>query len=103
MAYRCLSCGELKKVPFSCKSSSPLSCAKIYTDKWVDYIGRALFSGMKYRHVVLTVPKQFRKWFYHSPHLLSELAKSGHAFFQDVVSYWTGEQVDVGSIISLRC
>jgi len=102
MAYRCLSCGELKKVPFSCKSNFCLSCAKIYTDEWVDYIGRALFTGMKYRHVVLTVPEQFRKWFYHNPHLLSELMKSGHAFFQDAVSYWLKEQVDVGSVVVLQ-
>ena len=36
MAYRCLHCGELKKVPFSCKSSFCLSCARVYTEQWVD-------------------------------------------------------------------
>jgi len=28
--------------------------------------------------------------------------KSGHAFFQDVVSYWLKEQVDVGSVVVLQ-
>lgn len=102
MAYRCLYCGEVKKVPFSCKSSFCLSCAKIYTDEWVDYISKALFTGMRYRHVVLTVPEQFRKWFYHHPDLLSELMKTGHAFFQDVVSRWLKEPVDVGSAVVLQ-
>lgn len=102
ISYRCLQCGEVKKIPFSCKSSFCLSCAKIYTEEWVDYIGGALFTGMRYRHVVLTVPEQFRRWFYHNPRLWSELMKSGHAFFQEVVSYWLKEQVDVGSVVVLQ-
>ena len=30
ISYRCLQCGEVKGIPFSCKSSFCLSCAKIY-------------------------------------------------------------------------
>ena len=102
MAYRCLSCGEMKKIPFSCKSSFCLSCAKIYTDEWVDYIGEALFAGMRYRHVVLTVPERFRKWFYHDSSLLSRFMKTGHTFFQDVVSDWLKEEIAVGSAVVLQ-
>ncbi len=102
MSYRCLSCGEVKKVPFSCKSSFCLSCAKIYTDEWVNYIGRTLFIGVRYRHLVLTIPEQFRKWFYHNADLLGQLMKTGHLFFQDVVSYWLKEPVDVGSAVVLQ-
>jgi hypothetical protein len=101
-AYRCLQCRELKKVPFSCKSSFCLSCAKVYTDDWVDYISGALFPGMRYRHVVPTVPERFRKWFYHNPDLLDALMKTGHAFFQDVVSFWVKEPVEVGSSVVLQ-
>jgi hypothetical protein len=102
MAYRCLSCGEVKKVPFSCKSNFCLSCAKIYTDEWVDYISNALFNGMRYRHIVLTVPQAFRKYFYHNSALLSEFMKTGHAFLHDVVSHWVKEPVDVGSAVVLQ-
>lgn len=102
ISYRCLECGEVKKVPFSCKSSFCLSCAKIYTDEWVDYIGEALFTGMRYRHVVLTVPERFRKWFYHNSLLLSRFMRTGHAFFQDVVSDWLKEKVEVGSVVVLQ-
>jgi len=102
MAYRCLWCGEVKKVPFSCKSSFCLSCAKIYTDEWVDYIGKALFKGIRYRHVVLTMPEILRKWFYQNPDLLSELMKAGHAFLQDAISYWIKEPVDIGNGIVLQ-
>lgn len=102
MSYRCLHCGEEKRVPFSCKSSFCLSCAKIYTDEWADYISRTLFAGMRYRHVVLTVPEQFRKWFYHNPDVLNEFMKTGYIFFQDAVSYWLKESVEVGSAIALQ-
>jgi len=102
ISYRCLHCGEVKRVGFSCKSSFCLSCAKIYTDKWVEYIARALFKGMRYRHVVLTVPEQFRRWFYHNPELMSEFMKTGHEFFEDVVSYWLKETVEVASGVVLQ-
>ena len=102
ISYRCLLCGEVKKISFSCKCSFCFSCAKIYTDKWVDYISEALFTGMRYRHVVLTVPEQFRKWFYDNFHLLSELMRIGHAFFHDVVNHWFKESVDVGSVVVLQ-
>ena len=54
----------MKKVPFSCKSSFCLTCAKLYTDQWVEYISRTLFPGVRYRHIVLTVPESLRKYFY---------------------------------------
>lgn len=102
MAYRCLHCGELKRVPFSCKSSFCLSCAKVYTDQWVEYINRVLFRGMKYRHVVLTIPEELRKWFQEDARLLGQLMKAGHAFYEDVVSCWVKETVEVGSVVVLQ-
>ena len=102
MAYRCLHCGELKRVPFSCKSSFCLSCAKVYTEQWVEYINKALFRGMKYRHLVLTIPEELRKWFWEDARLLGQLMKAGHAFYEDVVSYWVKETVEVGSVVVLQ-
>lgn len=102
ISYICLGCGEEKRVPFSCKSSFCLTCAKIYTDEWVEYIGKALFKGMRYRHLVLTVPERLRKWFCHKPELLSELMREGHKFFEEAVSYWLKEPVAVGSVVVLQ-
>ena len=102
IAYRCMHCGELKRIPFSCKSSFCLSCAKVYTEEWVDYINKALFRGMKYRHVVLTIPEELRKWFRDDTRLLGTLMKTGHAFYEDVVSYWLKEAVEVGSVVVLQ-
>lgn len=102
MAYRCLNCGELKRIPFSCKSSFCLSCAKVYTEQWVEYISKALFRGMKYRHVVLTVPEELRKWFQEDTRLLGQLMRAGHAFYEDAVSYWLKKRVEVGSVVVLQ-
>ncbi|MCP4648889.1 MAG: transposase [PVC group bacterium] len=100
--YRCLSCGEEKKVPFSCKSSFCLTCAKVYTDNWVEYVGEALFEGVRYRHVVLTVPEEYRRYFYNDPRLLDELMRTGHTFYKDLVSDWLKEPIEVGSIVVLQ-
>ena len=102
VSYRCQKCGDTKKVPFSCKSSFCLSCAKIYTDRWVEYISKKLFMGMRYRHIVLTVPEILRKWFYRKPDLMSEFMKKGHEFYGEVVSYWLKETVEVGSAVVLQ-
>ena len=57
---------------------------------------------MKYRHVVLTMPEELRKWFRENPRLLSQMMKTGHAFYEDVVSYWLKEKVEVGSVVVLQ-
>ncbi len=63
--FRCLECGQgVRRVPFTCKSGFCLSCAKVYTDNVVSQISKMLRPGIKYRHVVLTIPKQLRKTFF---------------------------------------
>jgi hypothetical protein len=74
----------------------------VYTDKWVDYVGDALFEGVKYRHVVLTVPEEYRRYFYNDARLLGELMRTGHEFYKDLVSEWLREPIEVGSIVVLQ-
>ena len=78
--YRCLYCGEKRRIAFTCKSSFCLSCAQPRMSQWADFIGRRLFPGVTYRHFILTTPKFLRHWFYLCPHLLSELMRRGHAW-----------------------
>jgi hypothetical protein len=82
--YRCFCCGETRRIGFSCKSSFCLSCAKVYTDRWVEFIGRRLLPGVVYRHIVLTVPEFLRLWFYRNPALLSPLMRAGQACLNDL-------------------
>ena len=101
--YRCTSCGETHRVAFSCKSSFCLSCAKVYSDQWVDFIGRRMFTGVVYRHIVLTVPDSLRLWFYRNPDiLLSPFMRAGHACLLDVLETCAKVGLDIGSIIVLQ-
>ena len=100
--YRCVSCGAARKIAFSCKSCFCLSCAKGYADHWVEFIGRRLFPGVVYRHIVLTVPKYLRLWFYRNPQLLSPLMRAGHACLRDVFSTCSHVDLDIGSVSVLQ-
>ena len=101
--YRCTFCGETRRIAFSCKSSFCLSCCKVYTDRWADFIGRRLFPGLVYRHIVLTVPDFLRLWFYRHPDtLLSPFMQAGHACLLDVFATCSGIELDIGSIIVLQ-
>jgi len=100
--YRCMACGETRRIAFSCKSCFCLSCAKVYTERWVEFIGRRLFSGVIYRHVVLTLPDFLHIWFYRYPSLLSELMRTGYAYLKDIFAITRGVELDIGAIIVLQ-
>ena len=102
LQYRCTQCGETRRIAFTCKSCFCLSCAKGYTDRWVDFIGRRLFPGVTYRHIVLTVPESLHSWFYRNPTLLSPFMQAGHACIQEVFSRCAGVDLDIGTIIVLQ-
>lgn len=97
--YRCMHCGERIVVGFSCKSSFCLSCAKSYVDRWVEYISSHLFPGVRYRHVVLTIPEELRIYFYHNKRLLAKLTAAGHKMMEDALSEYFKEAVEIGSIV----
>ena len=97
--YICMHCGERVVVGFSCKSSFCLSCAKQYVERWVEYISSHLFPGIKYRHVVLTMPEDLRIYFYRDKYLLGKLAAVGHEMMEDALSKYFKEDVAVGSIV----
>lgn len=100
--FRCTSCGETRRIAFTCKSSFCLSCAKPYTDRWVDFISRRLLPGITYRHFVLTMPESLRIWFYRDPKLLSPLMRAGQACLLDVFRTCAGKKLDIGSISVLQ-
>jgi hypothetical protein len=102
--YRCTHCGETHRVAFSCKSSFCLSCAKVHTEQWSDFIGRRMLPGVVYRHIVLTVPEFLRRWFYRNPGvLLSPFMRAGHACLLDVLKTCAkGVDLNIGTIIVLQ-
>jgi hypothetical protein len=100
--FRCLGCGETRRVAFTCKSCFCLPCGKVYADRWVEFIGRRLFGGVTYRHIVLTMPEKLRLWFYRHPALLSDLMRAGHACLVDTFSALRKTPLDIGSAIILQ-
>jgi hypothetical protein len=101
--YVCGKCGgERKKVPFSCKSCFCLSCAKVYTDQWAARIEALLFPGVAYRHTVLTVPDDLRRYFYWEAQLLSELMRVGIECLADTLRTVLRRPVEGGYILVLQ-
>ena len=101
--YVCGECGgERRRVPFSCKSCFCLSCAKVYTDQWAARIEAILFPGVAYRHTVLTVPDELRKYFYREARLLSELMRVGIECLVDTLSTVLRRPVCGGYIVVIQ-
>ena len=102
VSYICTNCGERRRIAFTCKSCFCLSCSKVYTDKWADFIGRRLLPGITYRHIVLTVPDFLHTWLYRDSSLFTPFIHAGNAFVKDVFNTYTGLVLDIGTIIVLQ-
>ncbi|MBW1739380.1 MAG: transposase zinc-binding domain-containing protein [Deltaproteobacteria bacterium] len=100
--YRCCQCGKVRRIAFTCKSCFCLSCAKGYTDRWSDFIGRRLLPGVTYRHIVLTMPEFLRIWFYRDPKLLSPFMQAANACLKDILNTCSDVKLDMGNIIVLQ-
>ena len=104
--YMCLHCGcDSKKIAFSCKCCFCLSCSKQYVDDFVNNIGKMLHSGVIYRHIVLTLPKQLRLAFFKERHdgtLLSKFMKCGYKCLEDVVCTLKRKYLKIGCIVVVQ-
>ena len=102
ISYLCTGCGHTHQVAMSCKSSFCLSCAKPYTDRWVEFIGRRLIPGVTYRHVVLTVPDFLQIHFYRNRELLGPFMQLAMPCLKDVFKTAFGIQLDIGLVVVLQ-
>jgi Putative transposase/Transposase zinc-binding domain len=100
--YLCPRCLNEKRVAFSCKSSFCLSCCKVYVDEWVAHIGRTLYEGVAYRHVVLTMPEALHLEFYRDRPLLADLMQCGVAMLSDALSWFTKVKLEAGYVVVLE-
>ena len=104
--YICMQCGQdRRRVCFTCKGSFCLSCAKVYVDKFVEHVSEVLVSGVVYRHTILTLPEQLRKYFYNRRHngsLLSRFMRCGYECLEDVVGTVTRQDIKIGVIIVVQ-
>jgi len=104
--YMCTYCGrDLRRVCFSCKSCFCLSCAKGYVDEFVSQVSKMLHPGVVYRHIILTVPEQFRPVFYRARfngRLLSAFMKCGYECLEDVCSTVRRKSLKIGVIVVVQ-
>ena len=100
--YRCLNCGETRRIAFTCKSCFCLTCAKPYTDNWIEFISHRLFPGLTYRHFVFTMPDFLCTWFYRHPELLSDLMRTGYVCLKDVFQTTSRDALDIGVVMVLQ-
>lgn len=104
--YRCLNCGKgERRIAFSCKSMFCLRCVKVHVDEFVSKVSKMMHQGMRYRHVVLTIPEQLRPIFYKdrfNGDLLDALIKLGHKCLEDLLRDVFRKTVKIGTIIVLQ-
>ena len=100
--YYCMHCGEERIVPFSCKSSFCLSCARIKLEQWLSKVEEILFDEVDYRHVILTVPESLRVYFYKNPMKLDKLIKCGIEMLKELMREIHGEEIEFGYIVVLQ-
>jgi len=104
--YRCCECGGgTKRIPFSCKSCFCLSCSKVYVDDVVSQVSKSLHAGVRYRHIVLTIPEQLRMYFYHNRHegkLLSEFMRTGYKCLENAISVMLRREIKLGCIVVVQ-
>jgi hypothetical protein len=102
ITYLCEHCLEEKHVAFSCKSCFCLSCCKVYIAQWVAHISQALYEGVAYRHVVLTVPEALRPYFYRHRPLLADLMQCGGALLRDALTWVQKQRLAAGAVVVLE-
>ncbi|MGA7874418.1 MAG: transposase [Desulfoferrobacter sp.] len=104
--YLCTFCGkDLRRIGFTCKSCFCLSCCKRYTDDFVAQVSGVLQPGVKYRHMILTIPELLRIVFYRDRHvgkLLSALMRCGYECLEAVVSKAARQKVKIGAIVVVQ-
>ena len=72
--YKCVSCGKGDvKVGFSCKSRFCPRCGKLYTDEWLEKTAEKI-ANVEHRHLVFTIPEEFREIIYWNREILKQLA-----------------------------
>lgn len=86
--YYCRSCGETKKVGFTCKSRLCLRCFKVAVDDWLEQARKVLFEGVQHRQVVLTVPKMLRALVVAEPAFLKATMDAGARAVKELIEEW---------------
>jgi len=104
--YGCMHCGKGKHcVAFTCKCSLCLRCSRVKSENFVYKVMNKLHPGVVYRHLILTIPDQLKKFFYQNrfnSDLYNAFYKAGWDYIQDVFKTVTKSKLKCGAIIVLH-
>ncbi|QXW66160.1 transposase [Streptobacillus moniliformis] len=81
ISYRCSSCNFQHKMKLTCKSRLCPSCGYNYSVNWTNSILKQ-FINIPHRHVLFTVPKEFRKFIAYDRSILSKMSKAINDIFK---------------------
>ena len=89
--YFCLNCGKDSRiVAHSCKSKFCLRCGRVDGENFAQSIAAKLYEDVDYRHLVLTIPAQFRTIFYKN-RFAGDLYSAFISMGWEFVKLWWGE------------
>lgn len=83
LLYECPSCGEKKKVGFTCKSRFCSSCGKVYVDTRSENMAKKMLR-VKHRHMVFTIAKELRIFFKRERELLALLPQVAYSVLKRI-------------------
>ena len=99
--FECSGCGEVMVVHFGCNSRVCTHCGKRFTDRWAESIARKMFD-VKHRHVVLTIPEEFRSVFYEDRTLLKVLMDCAITAISHVMEWKLNYKAVPGIVVVLH-
>ena len=81
VSFKCPNCPITHKFPLSCKSRLCPSCGYKYSQLWTDNIHKHILN-IPHRHVLFTIPKACRMFFFYDRNLLSKLSVAVNDIFK---------------------
>ena len=92
--FICLSCGETKIIPFSCKSRICTRCGKKHTDIWSQELNDILLN-VPHRHIVFTVSDRLWPYFHDDSKLQKLLLDTAANVLQEIFSQHNRKMVRI--------
>ncbi len=81
VSYKCPTCHSVHKLTLSCKSKLCPCCGYAYSQKWTDNTKKNILD-IEHRHVLFTIPKECREFFFYDRSLLNKLATAVNKIFK---------------------
>lgn len=105
--YRCMLCGRgVHRSGFSCKTKFCIHCARKSSNDFIEEIMGKLHPGIVYRHLILTIPEQLRKFFYNNRtngDLYNKFIQSARDYIEDVFREVTKiKDLKIGCLVALH-